>query len=412
MKKLKKFLLIFILSFCFITNVKAKDNQVNLYLFYSKTCPHCAKEQKNLEKIEKKYDNLIIHKYEISKKESQELYLLVDESLNDNNKYIPYTIIGTNSLIGYNDYTKDKIEEYIKTCTYYDCYDLVGEVKKQNKSLKDEVKKAKESLKKQIAKDPNRIKNNENYMKVPLLGKINVKEVSLPVIAFSIGLVDGFNPCAMWVLIFLISMLLGMKNRKRMWIIGLTFLFISGLIYLLFMMAWLGIFQNLGNVRIVQILISIVAIIGALINFNSFNKERKKDAGCQVVNKEKRKSIINKIKKFTTEKSLFLALLGVISLAISVNIVELACTAGLPALFTQILVLNKLSTPLYMLYMIIYIIAYMLDDIIVFSIAMITLKMTGITNKYNKYSHLIGGIIMLVIGLLMLIKPEWIMMNF
>ena len=253
---------------------------------------------------------------------------------------------------------------------------------------------------------------NDNYMKVPLLGKINVKRVSLPVIAFSIGLVDGFNPCAMWVLIFLISMLLGMKDRKRMWIIGLTFLFISGLIYLLFMMAWLGIFQNLGNVRIVQILISIVAIIGSLINFNSFNKERKKDAGCQVVNKEKRKTIINKIKKFTTEKSLLLALLGVISLAISVNIVELACTAGLPALFTQILVLNKLSAPMYMLYMIIYIIAYMLDDIIVFSIAMITLKMTGITNKYNKYSHLIGGIIMLVIGLLMLIKPEWIMMNF
>ena len=405
MKKFKKILLLIILSFCFITNVKAK-NKVDLHLFYSKTCPHCAKEQKFLEKLEKKYDNLIIHKYEISKKESQDLFLLVDESLGDDNKYIPYTIIGTKSLIGYNSYTEDKVEEYIEMCSKYDCYNLVSEVQKQNKSLKEEVKEANKKLKKQVKE------YKDNYMKVPLLGKINVKRVSLPVIAFSIGLVDGFNPCAMWVLIFLISMLLGMKNRKRMWIIGLTFLFISGLIYLLFMMAWLGIFQNLGNVRIVQVLISIVAIIGAMINFNSFNKERKKDAGCQVVNKEKRKSIINKIKKFTTEKSLFLALLGVISLAISVNIVELACTAGLPALFTQILVLNKLSAPLYMLYMVIYIIAYMLDDIIVFSIAMITLKMTGITNKYNKYSHLIGGIIMLVIGLLMLVKPEWIMMNF
>ena len=406
MKKLKKLLLVFIFSFCFITNVQAKNNKVDLYLFYSKTCPHCAKERKFINKLEKKYSNLRVHKYEVSKKESQSLYLLVDESLNDDNKYIPYTIIGTKSLIGFNDYTKDKIEDYIEMCSKYDCYDLVGEVKKQNKPLKEEVKKANQKLKKQMKE------YNDNYMKVPLLGKINVKRVSLPVIAFSIGLVDGFNPCAMWVLIFLISMLLGMKDRKRMWIIGLTFLFISGLIYLLFMMAWLGIFQNLGNVRIVQILISIVAIIGSLINFNSFNKERKKDAGCQVVNKEKRKTIINKIKKFTTEKSLLLALLGVISLAISVNIVELACTAGLPALFTQILVLNKLSAPMYMLYMIIYIIAYMLDDIIVFSIAMITLKMTGITNKYNKYSHLIGGIIMLVIGLLMLIKPEWIMMNF
>ena len=406
MKRLKRILLVLLISLCFIPNVNAKEKQVNLYLFYSKTCPHCAKEKKYLEKLEKKYSNLKIHKYEISEKKSQGLYVLVDESLEDDNKYVPYTIIGTESLIGFNDYTQDKIEDYVEICSKYECYDLVSEVKKANKSLKEEAKKAKKEFKKHIKE------NKENYMKVPLLGKINVKRVSLPVIAFSIGLVDGFNPCAMWVLIFLISMLLGMKNRKRMWIIGLTFLFISGLIYLLFMMAWLGIFQNLGNVRIVQVLISIVAIIGSIINFNSFNKERKKDAGCQVVNKEQRKNIIHKIRKFTTEKSLLLALLGVISLAISVNIVELACTAGLPALFTQILVLNKLSTPLYMLYMIIYIIAYMLDDIIVFSIAMITLKMTGITNKYNKYSHLIGGIIMLVIGLLMLIKPEWIMMNF
>ena len=415
MKKLKKLLFVFLIAILFIPSVKAK-NTVDIYLFYSKTCPHCAKEKEYLNKIEKKYDNIKVHKYEISEKYSTELFTLVDESLEDNNQYVPYTIISTRSLVGFNEYTQDEIEKYIDICSTYDCYNLVDDVIKDNTSKIEEVKKAKSELNEYLnnknKKEKNSKKQSEEYMKVPLLGKINVKRVSLPLIAFSIGLVDGFNPCAMWVLIFLISMLLGMKNRKRMWIIGLTFLFISGLIYLLFMMAWLGIFKNLGNVRIVQILISIVAIIGALVNFNSFNKERKKDAGCQVVDKEKRKTIINKVKKFTSEKSLFLALIGVISLAISVNIVELACTAGLPALFTQILILNKLSMPLYILYMIIYIIAYMLDDIIVFSIAMITLKMTGITNKYNKYSHLIGGIIMLLIGCLMLFKPEWIMMNF
>ena len=408
MKKIKKLLFIFLIALVLIPNVKAKENQVDLYLFYSKTCPHCKKEKEYLKTVEKKYSNVKIHKYEISDKKNSDLFLLVDESLEDDNEYIPYTIIGTNSLVGYNDYTKDKIEEYIELCSKYECYDLVGNVIKQNKSLKEEVEKANTSLKEQQKNEP----TEESKMNVPLLGKIDVKRVSLPLISISIGLVDGFNPCAMWVLIFLISMLIGMKNRKRMWIIGLTFLIVSGLIYLLFMLAWLGIFQNLKNVRIVQILISLVAIIGALVNFNSFNKERKKDDGCQVVNKEKRTNIINKIKKFTTEKSIILAILGSISLAISVNIVELACTAGLPALFTQILVLNDLSRPLYMFYMLLYIIAYMLDDIIVFTIAMVTLKLTGITNKYNKYSHLIGGIIMLVIGILMLFKPAWIMMNF
>lgn len=413
MKKLRNILLVLLIGLFLIPTVRAKDkNEVNLYLFYSKTCPHCKKEQEYLKTLEKKYDNLKIHKYEVSEKANSELYLLVDESLQDNNKYIPYTIIGTNSLIGYSEYTNDKIVEYIDTCSYYSCYDLVGNVIKKNKSLKEETIKAQKSLKEEMEKDPDRVKNNENYMKVPLLGKINVKEVSLPIIAISIGLVDGFNPCAMWVLIFLISMLIGMKNRKRMWAIGLTFLITSALIYLVFMFSWLQVTLKLSQLRYVQIIIALVAIIGAIVNFVSFNKERKKDAGCQVVSKEKRISIINRIKKFTTEKSLILALFGAISLAISVNFVELACSAGLPLLFTQILALNNLTTPLYILYMVLYMLAYLLDDIIVFVIAMVTLKMTGITNKYNKYSHLIGGIIMLVIGILMIFKPEWIMMNF
>ena len=413
MKKLKKILFVLLIGLFLIPNVKAEEkNQVKLYLFYSATCPHCAKEKKYLEKIEKQYNNLKIYKYEISEEGVDDIFVNVDESLNDDNQYIPYTIIGTNSLVGFNEYTEDKIEEYINICSNYDCYDLVGEVIKNKKSLREETLKAQESLKEQMEKEPEKVKVDDNYKKVPLLGKINVKEVSLPLIAVSIGLVDGFNPCAMWVLIFLISMLIGMKNRKRMWAIGLTFLTVSALIYLLFMFSWLQITLRLSQIRIVQILIALVAIIGAIVNFVSFNKERKKDAGCQVVDEKKRKSIISKIKKFTTEKSLFLALLGAAALAISVNFVELACSAGLPLLFTQILALNDLSTGAYILYMIIYMIAYLLDDIIVFVIAMVTLKLTGITNKYNKYSHLIGGIIMLVIGLLMIIKPSWIMMNF
>ncbi|MBP3461408.1 MAG: hypothetical protein J6K21_03255 [Bacilli bacterium] len=412
MRNIKKILLLFVITLLFIPNVKAKDNEVKLHLFYSSTCPHCAKEKEYLKTIEKKYKNLKIYKYEVSEEENSELFELVNTSLNDNNKYVPYTIIGTNSLVGFNDYTKEQIEKYIKECTKYECMDLVGELKQTNKPLIEEVKEANKKIEEHKKIDNEENKEETSKMKVPLLGSIDVKKFSLPLIAISIGLVDGFNPCSMWVLIFLISMLIGMKNRKRMWIIGLTFLLTSALIYLLFMASWLQVTLKLSQIRFVQILIALVALIGAFVNLNSFRKERKKDAGCQVVDKEKRKSIINRIQKFTKEKNLIPALVGTILLAVSINFVELACSAGLPLLFTQILALNNLTTPLYALYMILYIIAYLLDDIIVFVVAMITLKITGMTNKYNKYSHLIGGIIMLVIGLLMILKPEWIMMNF
>ena len=96
-------------------------------------------------------------------------------------------------------------------------------------------------------------------------------------------------------------------------------------------------------------------------------------------------------------------------LAVSVNVIELACSAGFPLLFTQILSLNDLNSLQYLIYVLIYVLFFLIDDIIIFLIALKTLKITGISNKYTKYSHLIGGILMLVVGLLLIFKPEIIM---
>ena len=133
---------------------------------------------------------------------------------------------------------------------------------------------------------------------------------------------------------------------------------------------------------------------------------------CQVTNKKQRKKIVDKIKKILNEKTFILSIVGIMLLAISVNMVELACSAGLPTIFIEILSLNNLSNLEYLLYMILYIIMFMIDDIVIFIIAMTTLKVTGISNKYTKYSHLVGGIIMIIIAILMAFKTDWLMFNF
>ena len=140
--------------------------------------------------------------------------------------------------------------------------------------------------------------------------------------------------------------------------------------------------------------------------------ERKKESGCSVTNKEDRIKIIEKIKKYVTENNIAIAMLGIMALAVSVNVIELACSAGLPLLFTQILTINELNSLEYFIYVLIYIIFFLIDDIVIFLIAVKTAKVTGISNKYTKYSHLIGGIIMIIVGLLLIFKPEIIMFNF
>ena len=105
-------------------------------------------------------------------------------------------------------------------------------------------------------------------------------------------------------------------------------------------------------------------------------------------------------------------MVGVIGLAISVNLVELACSAGLPIVFSELLVLNKTSEFMKFMYTLVYIFFFLIDDLVVFFIAMFTMKVTGISTKYNKFSHLLGGIIMILIGILLLLRPEWLMFNF
>ena len=403
MKKIIRLcLLLVILLFPLMVNAKGND-KVTLYLFHGDGCPHCASEIEYLNKIESKYENLEIVKYEVwYNDENSEFLKSIKSSFGVDNSYVPATIIGDTIIIGYGDGTGSKIERAIKYYLENDYIDQVERIK-NNEFVKEDLKDGFDKEEKKL--------DDEMTIDIPSLGKVNLKRISLTSAAVVIGLVDGFNPCAMWILLFLISVLIGMKNKKRMWALGLTFLVTSALVYMLIMLSWISIAVKITTVIWVRNIIAVIALIGAIINIRSYIKSRK-NGGCEVVDDKKRKNIFSKIRKFTSEKSFILALLGVIGLAVSVNLVELACSAGLPLVFTELLALNNVSDSMKLFYTFIYIVFFLLDDLVVFFIAMFTMKITGISTKYNKYSHLIGGIIMLLIGILLIFKPEWLMFQF
>ena len=141
-------------------------------------------------------------------------------------------------------------------------------------------------------------------------------------------------------------------------------------------------------------------------------KIRKEEAGCSVVDNKKRKKLIIQIKKIINSNSFMLSFFGIAILAVSVNLIELACSLGFPLIFTEMLSINNITGFTKILYLLIYIFFYMIDDILVFAISMITAEATGITNKYNKLCTLVSAIIMIVMGLLLLFKPDWLMFNF
>ena len=400
MKRIIRFLILVFFLIPFAVSAKA-DDKITLYFFHGDGCPHCAEEEKYLETLVDKYPQLEIVRYEVwYNEENSALLSKVWESFEITRSGVPTNVIGDTVIMGFGDTTGSKIERAIDFYIENDYEDSV--VKIIDGSFE---KKEKSEFEKEEAKS-----DEELSVSVPVVGKVNLKNVSLMTASVVIGLIDGFNPCAMWVLLFLISILVGMKDRKRMWILGLTFLLTSALVYLLIMLSWITIAVKITTIVWIRNIIAVVALIGGILNLRSFFKSN--DSGCEVVDDKRRKNILKKIKKFTGEKKFYLALLGVMGLAISVNLVELACSAGLPLVFSELLAINKVDSFMKFMYTLLYILFFLIDDLIVFLIAMFTMKVTAISTKYNKYSHLLGGIVMLIIGILLIFKPGWLMFNF
>lgn len=409
MKNAKSFIFIFSFLFLFALPVKADFSPVNVYFFYGDGCPHCAKEKYFLDNtLKKDYPYVRVYQYEVYKNEANAEFLqAAAEKLGVSIDGVPFLVIGDQHFVGYAEgFISESIKQKTEECFALTCDDPLTVLLEEKTKPVAKPKIDEESL---TVPKILEVENNvvDKLVEVPFFGSMNLGHLSLPLLALVMGALDGFNPCAMWTLLFLISLLLGMQDRKRMWILGGAFILASAFVYFLFMSAWLHFVLFLGLVSWLRLLIGLVAIFGAIYSIKEFLFN--KTPGCKITGEEKRQRVFEKLKNIVQQNSLILALAGIILLAFIVNIVELFCSAGLPAIYTQVLTLNGLMTWQYYLYIGIYIFFFMLDDLVIFIIAMLTLQMTGITTKYSRMARLIGGILMLVIGLLLIFKPEVLM---
>ena len=358
-----------------ITSSNIEDDKINLYLFYGQECPHCEEERIWLDKIIKEYDNKInVYYFEVWHNDENVIIMnKAKEKLEITSNNIPLTIISDKYYVGFSDTVASRIEENIK-----------------------------ESLE---------IDNNSNMIKLPLLGNVNMKEVSLPLVTIILGLINGFNPCSMWVLLFLINMLFGIKSKKKSWIIGFSFLFVSFVIYFLSLLG-INILVDVTAYKWMKIIIGLIILVVGILNIRKYIKMRKEEVGCEVVSDKKRKKIIDRIKKVIESKTLLLAIIGVSILAASINVIGLACSLGFPLVFNELLTINEINGISKIIYLLLFTLFYLLDDIIIFILSMITLESKAISNKYTKLTTIISAIIMIIIGILLIFKPEWLMLNF
>lgn len=247
---------------------------------------------------------------------------------------------------------------------------------------------------------------DDNSSSVNFFGT-DIQETSLFVAAFAIGLLDGFNPCAMWVLIYLITLVSQLQDRKKMWVIVGTFLGASGIIYFLILTLWLNGWSYLNYIIGAAWIIKFAAVFalgtGAYFIYDYIKSKGKVE--CKVGDFKSRKKTMDKIKDIVHSPFTIPTFFGLVLLAFAINLSEFVCSIGLPALFTQILSVADVTLVMKYFYIFVYVLAFMADDLLIFSLALLALD-SDVMNKYAGHTKLIGGILMIILGIILLFFPN------
>lgn len=361
------------------TQETPEQEKLAINYFYLPTCPHCADQKPIILEIQQENPDIPLYFHDASTQEgSAKFYQMAVEAGMDTTLLgTPTTFAGKTPLVGV--HSKEEIlaalEECKKACAAQSQPQPVQEVA-----------------------------TGFTEFDLPFLGRTDLMSFSLPALAIVLGLVDGFNPCAMWVLVYLIALLIDLEDRKKIWIIIGTFILASATLYFLFMTAWLNAFLLLGYVRPVTILIGLVALGGGILSIKEYLATKGKLA-CKASDEESNRKTMSRIQRIVAQPLSLAVFLGIFALAFMVNSVEFVCSAAIPAVFTQILAISSIPAMEQYFYILLYILFFMLDDIIIFSLAAFAIN-SKYGEKYARYCKAIGGIVLLLLGIMLLFAPH------
>jgi len=352
-------------------------------LFWGEGCPHCEKEKEFLNGLVRDHPGVSIKDYEVWRnKGNAAIYKRVLQAAGIRQAGVPGTVVGSSVFMGFNDQTSRDILASVERCIRAGCPDGVAELNKDRLAPAGDGDKA---------------------LAVPFLGSVDPARVSLPVITVVIASLDSFNPCAFFVLLFLLSMLIHARSRRRMFLIGGVFVFFSGLIYFLFMAAWLNVFLVVGQIAAITASGGIVALVIGGINVKDFFLFKQ---GISLVIPESAKpKLFERMRGLLKAPTLPAMITGTVVLAISANAYELLCTAGFPMVYTRVLTLHKLTSYQYYQYLVLYNIVYVVPLAVIVGIITVTLGVRKLTEWQGRQLKLVSGLMMLSLGAILIVDP-------
>ncbi len=357
-----------------------QSEQVTLNYFWSKYCQHCKEAKPFVNNLPKIYPWLTLHSYDlVDNPDNQKRFVTMAKQLQQPANSVPAFIFCGQMMIGYDrdETTGKELEKKLLACHQ----------QKNTPQAQEQVKA-------------------QEHFNIPWLGNIHYQDFSLPVFTLLVAALDAFNPCAFFVLFFLLSLLVHLRSRARMLTIGCVFVLCSGVMYFLFMSAWLNLFLITKQLFYITAAAGLIAIVFGLINIKDYFFF--KQGVSLSLSESSRAKLFTRIRGLTQSGNWATMIAATIILAIAANSYELLCTAGLPMVYTRVLTLNALTNTQYYLYLAFYNVIYIIPLLLIVMLFTLTLGSKKLSEQEGRLLKLLSGSMMLGLGSILLLKPEWL----
>lgn len=413
MKRLSILVILLTLFFLLFTQVDrvnaqapiSEPGKLEIYLFWGEGCSHCAVAKPYLEDLAKKYPGIELKEYEVwYNEENQKLLTDMAAEYGIDANGVPTYFFGNYYMVGYAEVLNDPIEQVVSECLENGC-PFTGSPAMIPYTIEESPTATPAAgTGEQNPANPDETPEAQNLIKVPLLGTVDLNKQSLAISTILIGIVDGVNPCSIWALTMLLALTIHTGSRKKVVIIGLVFLTVTAGIYALFIAGLFSVLKVVSFLGWVQVVVALVALFFAFVNIKDYFWY--KEGVSFTIADDKKSGLARRMRGVIDSSQSTWGLIGAtIVLAAGVSLVEFSCTAGFPVLWTNLLNAQHVTVATFVLLLLLYMVIYQLDELVIFFAAVFTLKTSRIEEKHGRILKLIGGMLMLSLSIVMLVKP-------
>ena len=374
---------IFLFLSLFIPNSIFGKPEVKLHYFYIEFCPYCEKAERFLDTLEEKYPEIKINRYLVIDPQNREILEKLAKRAGAERYMglVPMIFIEDRFFLGFDspEGIGREIENFVR--------EQLGIKEPPEQPEPEQPEPEQPELDRKII--------------LPILGEVDLAVFPLAALAVVLGFLDGFNICSLGALVLILSLVIGLRSRKKILLFGGIFIFITAVTYGLLMVMWFFFFDLLaGHLRNFQMLVGTIAILGGIYFFWQYLKFRKRAPVCEMKVGQKITSGFLKTIQESLEKpkNILLVIGSILTFAFLITVIEFPCSAAVPVTFTAILAQAHLPGFLYLFYIVLFLIFYMLDELAVFLVAVFTMRLWLASGKFVTYATLAQAIILSLLG--------------